>query len=157
MDFREIIASNGQIIIVDPDDYENLVKYNWHVKTNGYAVMNYGGSLRLQKLMHRVILNLTDKSIFADHINRNKLDNRKINLRTANHKQNGANRSAQKGGTSKYLGVSWFKRDKKWISHIKINGKNKHLGVFLNEEEAAMAYNKAAAQQYGEYANLNPV
>jgi len=64
-------------------------------------------------------------------------------------------RSAKLGGTSRFKGVSWFERDKKWQVHIKYNGKGKNLGRFSSEIEAATAYNTAATELFGEFARLN--
>tara|TARA_R110000765_G_C18561050_1_gene563670 strand:+ start:174 stop:392 length:219 start_codon:yes stop_codon:yes gene_type:complete len=65
------------------------------------------------------------------------------------------NRRSSKGSSSKFLGVSWHKRDEVWQSIIKIEGKNKYLGCYTSETEAAQAYNTAAAKHFGEFANLN--
>jgi len=90
-----------------------------------------------------------------DHINRVRDDNRIENLRDVTQSQNQWNRSIQTGRTSKYNGVVWHKRDKKWQAAIRINGKKKHLGYFVLEEDAARAYDRAALKYYGEYANFN--
>lgn len=150
-----ITTSKGHEILVDDQDYELLSMMNWHVKGNGYAVMNWGGKMRLQRTMHRLILGVYDTNVIIDHKDRNKLNNTRDNLRICTAKQNARNRKAQIGSTSKYLGVSFFNRDKKWFSHIRINGKSKHLGVFKDEIEAAKCYDKHAAIMYGEFANLN--
>tara|TARA_R110002153_G_scaffold243104_1_gene398385 strand:+ start:62 stop:532 length:471 start_codon:yes stop_codon:yes gene_type:complete len=85
-----------------------------------------------------------------DHININSLDNRIENLRVLTASQNNRNRNKFKNCSSIYKGVSWHKRDKKWFARINIDGKNKYLGQFDNEEEAHLAYEK-------EYEELMPV
>jgi hypothetical protein len=90
-----------------------------------------------------------------DHINRDKQDNRMVNLRLASSSENGMNSSKQKGATSQYKGVSWYAKYKKWRSTIMKDGVQKHLGHYNTEEEAARAYDKAAKEIFGEYANLN--
>ncbi|MGB8225740.1 MAG: AP2 domain-containing protein, partial [Sedimentisphaerales bacterium] len=82
------------------------------------------------------------------------LDNRKSNLRLATRSQNNCNRK-QKKGTSKYRGVCYNKRTKKWRAAISFNGMYKHLGFFDSEEEAGRAYDEAAKIYHGEFASLN--
>ena len=77
----------------------------------------------------------------VDHINNNQLDNRVENLKLTTNRYNTS--KDKKNKTSKYTGVSWSKSANKWITHIKINGKSKHLGLFINEIEASNAYQKA--------------
>ena len=89
-----------------------------------------------------------------DHRNRNPDDNRIENLRPANRSENGRNRKGT--GTSKYLGVSWQNRNKRWVSTISVDGRNKYLGMHKTQLEAALAYDKACRDyEIGEFANLN--
>jgi len=90
-----------------------------------------------------------------DHINRDKADNRISNLRLASNTQNNANRTPLLGSTSKYLGVTWHKLRGKWQAGIVSRTKRTHLGLFEQEEDAALAYNFAALEIHGEYANYN--
>jgi hypothetical protein len=90
-----------------------------------------------------------------DHINNDRSDNRIANLRLASSSENGMNMLKRKGCTSQYKGVSWCAQPKKWRSKIMKDGVQKHLGYYDNEEEAARAYDKAAKEIFGEYANLN--
>jgi len=92
-----------------------------------------------------------------DHINNLRDDNRLVNLREATNAENTKNLKARKGGTSKYKGVSWFKRHCKWLARIGVNHKRIFLGYYDNEEEAALAYNKAALEYFGEYAKINDI
>ena len=92
-----------------------------------------------------------------DHINNIRDDNRIVNLREATRRENHGNRKVLEGGSSKYKGVSWYKRYCNWIAKIKINYKQIHLGYYTTEEEAALAYNKAALEHFGEYAKINDV
>ncbi len=92
-----------------------------------------------------------------DHINRDRVDNRTDNLREATASENSQNQSMYKNNKSGFKGVSWFKRDKKWVAQIKIDGKKKHLGYFDCKVEAAIAYNEAAIKHHGEFANINHI
>ena len=106
--------------------------------------------------MHREILKCP-KGLFIDHINRNGLDNRKNNLRVCSKSQNMMNTLIPKNNTSGYKGVSWSKRDKKWMAYIKIKNKFNNLGYFNIKEQAALAYNDAAKKYHGEFARLNKI
>jgi len=90
-----------------------------------------------------------------DHIDRNPANNCIENLREATHSQNQCNMLKHKNSSSRYKGVSWSKRDKRWVAYIMINGKNKNLGSFIDEIDAAVAYNCAAQKIFGEFANIN--
>lgn len=94
-----------------------------------------------------------------DHINRIRCDNRIENLRDSiTHSNNLGNQSIQKRvKTSKHKGVCWDSNRNKWMSSIKVYGKTKYLGRFFNENDAAKAYNKAALEIFGDFANLNEV
>ena len=95
-----------------------------------------------------------------DHIDGNSLNNNINNLREVTHQQNSWNQKKNRSHNGKptssiYKGVSWHKQIKKWVVRIRIDGKNKSLGVFDNEKVAAFIYNIYAIKYYGEYAYLN--
>lgn len=154
---KEIPLTRGMAALVDDDDFERLSKFNWHYTTKGYAVRKSSvvGDLS-QVFMHREILNCP-KGKFVDHVNRNKLDNRKENLRIADAKQNGANRDLLSNNSSGYIGVSYNKKMKKWSASTRVNCKQKHLGFYETKEEAAKAYNVAVIAVHGEFASINDV
>ena len=93
--------------------------------------------------------------IQVDHIDMNRSNNAWGNLRSANNSKNGSNRKSIKGAISAFKGVSMHKASGLWRARIKVNGKEKHIGLFENEIEAAIAYDKAATQYFGEFARLN--
>lgn len=137
--------------MVDDKDYARLSKYTWRLEENGYArTKAYGRQL----LMHRMILGLcVGDGIKTDHKDTNKLNNQKNNLRVCTTRQNNRN-SKSKGGISKYKGVSLTKHGT-WKSGIKKNYEYVYLGCFQTELEAAIAYNEAAKELFGEFAKLN--
>ncbi|KPL25465.1 MAG: hypothetical protein AMJ75_01080 [Phycisphaerae bacterium SM1_79] len=106
--------------------------------------------------MHRQILKVPDH-MFVDHINHNGLDNRKANLRPATRTQNNRNRRKVHKANfhSKYKGLTWYKREKRWAVRIMADGNSKFIGYFQNEIEAAKAYDTAAKKYHGEFAVLN--
>lgn len=138
-----IYLTQNKETILDSDDFDHFSKFNWYyAKTTG----DYGGYAKRRKgkkfvSLHREILNVVDSKLIVDHINGNRLDNRRCNLRITTAQINARNVSSSKTSTSKYIGVclkSEYKY-KKWQARIKINGKEIHLGYFLTEFEAALA------------------
>ena len=105
--------------------------------------------------MHRLVMNATNPEIVIDHINGDTLDNRKANLRFATVAQNAQNRNKVKGCSSKYLGVTYHKRDERWQTQVRHNGKRHYVGLYLTEEEAARAYDIKAKELHKEFARLN--
>ena len=92
--------------------------------------------------MHRLILGAKEGQC-VDHINGDPLDNRKENIRICTLSQNSQNRRQRKDNTSGLKGVSWAKREKKWVSYIRSGGKHLWLGYFNDKNDAAKAYDKA--------------
>lgn len=92
-----------------------------------------------------------------DHIDGDKSNNLIENLRSVTQSQNLMNSKSAKNSSSKYKGVYYHKKAKKWVSQIQINGKLKYLGLFTSETDAAIAYNKAAIEYFDEYAYLNNI
>ena len=87
-----------------------------------------------------------------DHIDRNPFNNRKVNLRPATIQENNRNRSLSKRNTSGYIGVRWLERLHKWIADIRIDKKTKHIGVYLNKEDAIRARLNAENKYFGNFA-----
>lgn len=142
-----IWTAKGEPILVDIEDLPMLSEYTWFLGRSGY-VRAWDG--RGQCSMHRLLL---PESTQVDHINRDKLDNRRSNLRPATAAQNAANRRSRRGSSSKYKGVYWDKKHGCWHASIKIAGRSKHLGSFRVEEDAAKAYQNALVAAFGEFAS----
>lgn len=165
---KAIPLPKGYVAIVDDEDYESLSQFKWGVGAQKKNATVYAfrrkrqGGKQVSILMHREIAGaLKDEQV--DHRNHCGIDNRKVNLRRVSVAQNQQNRRPRnnwKNKLSKYKGVTFQtsrRGPKKWRAIMKVNGKNKHIGWFENECDAARAYNNAALAQYGEYAFLNDV
>lgn len=138
-------------IMVDSDDYLRFFEMKWSLNSNGYARTYINGKWIT---MHKLIMD-TPPGKEVDHINCNKLDNRKINLRIVTKSQNNMNRKPYKNSSSKFKGVFWDKNLKKWRAYITLNKKRKWLGSFNSEEEAAIVYDSEATKLFGKYAKTN--
>jgi hypothetical protein len=155
--YKEIELTNGGIAIVDDEDYEELLKYKWHKKIDGYAARTVYEKGKFQTIrMHREIMD-APKGFDVDHVNGNRLDNRKTNLRKATRSQNVMNKGKLSNNKSGYKGVYWDSQTKKWRACIRVNGKLINLGRFQDKDEAALEYNKAAIFYHKEFAFLNEV
>jgi hypothetical protein len=149
----KIPLTQGYFAIVDADDYEELSKYNWHVKVKRTGCYAYRTQGKKEIAMHRQILK-APAGMHCDHINRNGLDNRKANLRLCTPQQNSFNRKPL-SRTSKYKGVYWSAEKRKWKAEIEHSSRKIHIGYFDYEQDAAIAYDDYAIELFGEFAWLN--
>lgn len=148
------MLTNGACTLVDDDDYGWVIEHIWCFHT-GYAARKIKINGKLKRIfMHRLI-NHTPANLETDHINGDKLDNRKTNLRSCDNARNQQNRQKASNKSSKYKGVHWHIRDHKWVARIRVNGNQISLGTFQNEITAAYTYNIAAKEYFGEFARLN--
>ena len=156
----EIPLTQGQVALIDDEDYDLVSQYKWCASWNK-RTKSYYAKTNIRKAdgtwtmlqMHRLIMN-AQKDEQVDHINHDTVDNRKSELRLCTHSQNSHNQGRNSKNTSGYKGVHWYKRDKKWQAQIKLNGKKIHLGYFSTPEEAHAAYCKAALELHGEFAKV---
>ncbi len=156
---KEISLTKEQNALVDDEYYEILSKHKWHFGARGYAMRTVskgytkdGKRIQNKVWMHREIMK-TPKDLFTDHINGNRLDNRKENLRVVTQQENAWNMNIPSHNTSGYKGVS--KRGNRYEASIHLNNKKKHIGYFSTSNEAAKAYNQEAVNIFREYAKLN--
>src|SRR5579871_4595837 len=159
----ELQLSQGQTAIIDDADLPLASQYKWWVqKVNSgayYAITNYNDEdgKRRRLYLHRLLMN-PPVGFVVDHKDGNTLDNRRNNLRVCTHSQNMAAHRKPKSSKkrSQYRGVRYVAEGKRhWSATITYQGKQRHLGVFYTEAEAAQARDKAALEICGEYAVLN--
>lgn len=140
---------------IDDADELLVALFKWHLHSRGYAARSIGGrKYKSYVLAHRWIVG-ADRGDEVDHINGDKLDNRRVNLRLVTHSQNICNRPTQSNNTSGYRGVYWHRKLEKWGAQIKVDGRQNYLGVHLTLEDAARAYDAAACRFFGEFARPN--
>ena len=160
---REIPLSQSKVARVDNADYDLVSQHTWSAvqgQNTWYAHTNIRVNGKHTILvMHRLILGLepSDKK-HTDHVDHNGLNNQRTNIRVCSRSQNAANSQKHKDGRCKYKGVCYnrgMKRVKRWWARIVVDYKTVSLGYFKTAEQAAMAYDLAAMERFGEYAYCN--
>lgn len=159
---KKIKLTQNKYAIIDDSDYIAVSKYKWHYMTIGYAARDIhisyinGKQTKKKQTMHRFLLEMIDSKIGLDHINHNKLDNRRNNLRICSQGANIQNASLRKDNKTGYKGITILKnRAKKYWARISKDNKQKSIGCFYTIEEAANAYNDEAKKLYGKFAFTN--
>jgi hypothetical protein len=153
-----IVLSRGLAAKVSDHRYEALNKWKWYALNAGRAfyaardVKILGKKVTL--LMHRIVAGAVEGEQ-VDHINLDTLDNQDENLRIADKSENMRNRNLQRNNKSGYKGVRRKKGSHRWLSRLKMRGREIHLGYFDTAEEAARAYDEAAKVHHGRFARLN--
>lgn len=143
-----IPLTKGKFSIVDDDNYEWLMRHKWQYSSTGYAKR---GAKCIK--MHREVID-APIGIEVDHINGNKLDNRRRNLRLCRREENMQNRGVNRLSKTGCKGVSLHRKSGKYQVHITAKGIARYLGLFKQIEDAANAYSKAARLLHGEFRRL---
>lgn len=147
---------HGVYALIDSEDAARLSVHAWTILTcpygKSYARRNTSiGGKSMSPMMHRELLEITDRSIEVDHRNRNGLDNRKCNLRTATRSQNMANRPFLGHNKWGFKGIVRNKGDRRFRAQIVVDGKYISLGAHDTAEEAGAAVEKYAREAHGEF------
>lgn len=153
---RIIVQKNPRkYALIDDDDYAPVSQFKWGVcggsKDGGYYAAHQDKH-RKNTYMHRLIIGDTN-GLEVDHINRNRLDNRRSNLRLCTSHQNKLNMKLRIDNTTGYKGLRWRDDVKSWRVNVKIKGKEIQIGYFKNKKDAVRARKDAEAKYYGAFAN----
>ena len=153
---REIPLTRGKVALIDDADYERISLMKWSCGTDGYARHGiFRKGVRVNMTMQQVLMG-NRRFHRVDHINGDKLDNRRCNLRWATHTENQRNVKHHTDAKSPYKGI--FKSPSgRWIGQIWVTNRYLRLGSYDTPEQAALAYNAAALEHFGEFARLNEV
>ena len=153
---KKLELSQGYFALVDDEDYELLSKHRWYYNNCGYAMrrakknelVNWPSG---RVALHRSLFEGIGKSDEVDHVNGDRLDNRKSNLRLCVRSQNNMNQCLRKDNTSGHKGVYWRSDSNKWRASISAFGKRLHLGSFQSKTDAIHAYAEAAKRMHGDF------
>lgn len=152
--YTEVPLNEGFVAIVDQDDLPLITGRKWwpvKTKHTTYAATWIDGK---NVQLHKIILPTGDGEE-PDHVNGDGLDNRRSNLRPVTRSQNLMNQRMRDNNTSGFKGVSWHVQRGRWQSRIMFEKKSRYLGLYLNAEDAAHAYDDAARKFFGEFACVN--
>lgn len=158
---KQVQLTQGKVALVSDSDWALVCKYKWHAHKGSHKTwyatfcQRYGSGGKLKRFirMHRLIKD-APKNLEVDHRNGDGLDNRRSNLRLATHKQNSHNKTKHKDNASGFKGVSWDKRNSRWVVSIMVDGVYYFLGRFGSKINAAAAYAKAAHRLHGRFAKI---
>ena len=146
----------GGRTLINEDDLELILAHKWRVNTKEAGkktayIRRTDDSLKL----HQLLMGAAPEGQVIDHTNGDGCDNRRVNLRFCTHSENHANESKRRGGTSPFKGVCFNASRKKWQAALTVYGETRALGRFDREEDAAMAYDRAAMEVFGSHARTN--
>lgn len=156
---KKIPLTQGKFALIDNEDFEKINQFKWtaNKQVSGQYVAVRRFSIN-KKATYVRMHNFITGAPFVDHADGDSLNNTRKNLRPCTPAQNNWNRSNnKKPNSSKYKGVSFDKKSKKFAASIHLNNKKIHLGFFKNEADAALAYNSEALKLFGKFSKLNEV
>jgi hypothetical protein len=140
---QRIPLTKNHFTVVDDADYEWANRWKWQLNRNSYACRNARIDGKYKKVYLHRLINQTPTGLDTDHINRDKLDNRRANLRSSTRSQNNHNSPPSKANKSGVKGVSWDKARSRWRANMEKNGQLFSLGRFANKDDAIAARQEA--------------
>ncbi len=153
---KVIQLTRGHVTVVDDDQFEKLAQYRWHTSGSGYAIRFVGGRKNHRIIhIHREIFGTVPDGMEIDHINMNRMDNRRENLRLATRQQNRFNQNVRIDNKLRLKGINYIPSINKYRARISMNGATKDLGCHQTVEGAIMAHRLAAEELHGKFARSN--
>lgn len=154
-----VFTPTGLRLTFDQRGWELYQQYTWAPSNSGYLSRKQWLGENLRPRMrtvyyHREFLGAGGGEI-VDHINRDRLDNRRSNLRIVSQEINVRNGRKMRNTSSVYKGVAWAPREQKWRAYIRLNGRQRSLGYYNTQVEAAKAFDQAVREHFGEKVYLN--
>jgi hypothetical protein len=145
------LSNSDLCATVDDEDFEFLSQWEWRLAHNGYAISGRG-TIR----MHRAVMKPKPRQQ-VDHINGDRIDNRRTNLRLATRQANARNRprNAVRNHGARYKGIFRCTETQRWRARIEAPSGRINLGTHATQEDAAKAYDRAALKHWGVFARLN--
>lgn len=143
----KIDTVSGEQVLVSDEDFGVINGSSLHLDNKGYVKIHHG---RNWSKLHRVLTNCPD-NLEVDHINGDKLDNRRENLRICTRSENARNKGLTKNNKSGVAGVSWDEARNKWMASIKLNKKSYNLGRFDKIEDAIRIRKDSEQKMFGVY------
>jgi hypothetical protein len=152
----EIRLTKGKVTLVDDDDVALVAGFRWHYGCRGYAVRVTRDQDGRKKwvFLHRVLID-PPPGLTVDHIDGDRLNNRRANLRVATHSQQRANTKVGKNSKSGFKGVTWHGASRLWHVRVGFQGKTLSFGYYDDPIQAARVYDAKALELYGPFARLN--
>lgn len=146
-------TAKGEEFYFDLEDYNLIKDYCWYINNRKYVCAKVDDK---QILIHRVVLQISDEyEVDHKHGEQSRHDNRKSNLRPCIHSDNMKNVGLRSDNTSGVTGVTWDKKEKRWVARITVNGKRKYLGRYKNFQKAINIRKEAEEKFYGEFSYDN--
>jgi hypothetical protein len=148
------LGTRAEVTGITKEQHKILQGMAWSLDTRGYFKTSITVDRRqLTVRLHQIVNNMrygiepiwdntyVEYGLDIDHIDTNKYNCRLDNLQYLTKPMN-TSKQSKEGKSSRYYGVCWDKRDKKWVAQYKLNGKMKHIGFYQTEEEAGRARDK---------------
>lgn len=152
---KTLQLTQNKVALLDDEDYELYSNLKWSY-SHGYAVRTDSNNKKVY--LHRVIMN-SPSGLIVDHINRDKLDNQRTNLRICNKSENQINSPRNRTNTTTFKGVTMVSEKvnakNRWLAQLVKDYKYIYLGYFPTAVQAAKAYDKKAKELFGEFAYTN--